>query len=186
MAKLTDLLNVKERRILFFTAVFLFFVVLFHVFIVGGQIKTCSRLRQALSSKEAELSDLNESVTEKREECERWIQAGKDIKYVNDQYFYQGERSLRKIRADLDELYKKTGVQTADIRYEYLKNTEESVQRISISLSITGSYLMIKDFLFEIEKLEKFLYVDRITFEDIERRSGKIRLGLSLSVYYAK
>jgi len=73
---------------------FLFFVVLFHIFIVGGQTKTLSRLHQAFSSKEAELTDLNKSVAEKREECERWIQAGEDLKYLNDHYFYQGERSI--------------------------------------------------------------------------------------------
>jgi len=40
---------------------------------------------------------------------------------------------------------------------------------------------MIKRFLFEIENLERFLYA-----ENIERGSEKVRLGLSLSVYYAK
>jgi len=180
MTKLISLLNLKERRTLFFTGLFLFFVVLFHIVIVGGQTKTRSRLQQALSSKEAELTDLTESVAEIRKECERWIQAGKDIKYLNDLYF------IHKIRSDLNELYKKTGVRTSDIKYEYHENPEEAIQRISVSLSITGSYLMIKKFLFEIENLEKFLYVEKIIFEDIERGNGKVRLGLSLSVYYAK
>jgi len=186
MTKLNSLLNLKERRTLFFMGLFLFFVVLFHVFIVGGQTKTLSRLHQALSSKEAELTDLNKSVAEKREECERWIQAGEDLKYLNDHYFYQGERSIPKIRSDLNGLYKKTRVQTSDIRYEYHGNPKEAIQSISVSLSITGSYQMIKRFLFEIENLERFLYADKIIFENIERGSEKVRLGLSLSVYYAK
>ncbi|HHF51219.1 MAG TPA: hypothetical protein ENL46_00840 [Candidatus Aminicenantes bacterium] len=83
-------------------------------------------------------------------------------------------------------MYKKTGVQTSDIRYEYHENTKEAIQSISVSLSITGSYQMIKRFLFEIENLERFLYADKIIFENIERGSEKVRLGLSLSVYYAK
>jgi Tfp pilus assembly protein PilO len=186
MIKFFDLLDLKQRRILVFAGVFLFLVVLFHVFIAGGQVKTCSRLKKTLSSKEAELSNLNKSVAEKKKEYERWTQAGKDINYLYDHYFYQGERSIRKIREDLNELYKKTGVQAADIRYEYHEDAKEAIQRISLSLSITGSYLMIKNFLFEIEDLEKFLYVDRISFEDIERRRGQVRLGLSLSVYYVK
>jgi len=95
-------------------------------------------------------------------------------------------------------LYKKTRVQTSDIRYEYHGNPKEAIQSISVSLSITGSYQMIKRFLFEIENLERFLYAfeienlerflyaDKIIFENIERGSEKVRLGLSLSVYYAK
>lgn len=186
MTKLINLLNQKERRLILYAGLFLFLIVLFYFFIVKVQIKAQSINQETLSSKKNELMRLSDSLIENKKEYMKWIDAEHDIAYVKNLYFYHGMRSLHSIRRDLDDLFQKTGFIATDLQYDYKGKEEENNNKISISFDITGTYDRIKKFLFEIEILEKFLYIEKITFKDIERKSGKLRLGLSLAVYYEK
>jgi Tfp pilus assembly protein PilO len=184
MIKLIHLLNRKERRIILSVGLVLFFMVLFYFFGVRNQIKTYSRSNEILSSKKAELIRAEDSLTERKKEYMRWIVACRDIEYLSKKYFYRGKQSIHQIRRDLNKLFRETGIQVGDIKYDYAGNKEGIIQKALISFSMTGTYGLIKKFLYKIEMLEKLLYVEKITFEDIERETGKIRLGLSLAVYH--
>jgi Tfp pilus assembly protein PilO len=183
--KLINLLSLKERRFLLYTGLFLLALILFYFFVARGQIKAHSRSEEVLSLKKAELVRLKDSVFEKKKEYMRWIEAKKDIKFVNEKYFYHGKRSIHNIRRDLNTLQGKIGFEAEGIQYDYNEN-EESIQKITVSFSITGTYLLVKKLLFEIENLEKFIYVEKINFKDIERERGEVQLGLSLAVFYEK
>jgi hypothetical protein len=149
-------------------------------------MRAYSRSEEILASKKAELINFRDSIVEKKKEYMRWIEAEQDMNLVGEKYFYHGERSIHHIRQTINELLRNTGVKTSNIKYDYPKYKDEKFMRISISFDIIGTYLLIKRFLFEIESLKKFLYVEKITFKNIERARGKIQLGLSLAVYYEK
>jgi len=165
---------------------FFLFVVLFHFIGMRGQIKAYTQSEKELSSKKEELTRVQDSVEEKKKECVRWEQAVQDIEYLNDHYFYKGKKSIHHIRQDLNKLFDETGVQAESIQYEYSEFRDRNIQKITISFSITGTYFLIKKFLFEVEKMKKFLYVEKITFKDIERERGRVQLGLSLAANYEK
>jgi Tfp pilus assembly protein PilO len=182
--RLINLLNLKERRLLIYAGLFLLIVILFIFFIVRGQINAHLRSEEILASKKQELLSVKESLAEKKKELMRWKEAVKDLEYLNDTYFYAGKISIHQIRMDLNKLFERTGVEADSIKYEYNENKDEKIKKISMSFDIAGTYALIKKFLFEIENLEKFLYVEKITFKDIERERGRVQLGLSLAVYH--
>ncbi len=186
MGRLIDLLDLKERRIILSAGLFFIVVVLFHFSVVRSQVKALAHNQEALSAQKKELTNLKNSVTEKKKEYARWIEAEKDIEYVKENYFYHGKRSIREIRRDLDRLKTKTGIELGSLKYEYGENKNENVNKVSLSFDITGTYLLIKEFLLETEVLEKFLYVEKIRFENIEKRSGKLKVGISLAAYYVE
>lgn len=182
--RIINLLNLKERRLLVYAGLFLLVVILFYFFIVRGQINAHLRSEEILASKKEELMRVKESLAEKKKELVRWKEAEQDIDYVGEKYFYHGERSIHHIRQTINELLRNTGVKTSNIKYDYPGHEDEKFKKISMSFDIAGTYALIKKFLFEIENLEKFLYVEKITFKDIERERGRVQLGLSLAVYY--
>lgn len=159
-------------------------VLLFYFFIAGGQPKAHFRNQEALSSKKTELVRVQESIAEKKKEYMRWIEARQDVRYLIDNFFYHGRTSIYHIRQDLNELYRNTGIKASNIKYNYEENEDGKFKKISVSFDIAGTYALIKKFLFEIENIDKFMYVEKITFKDIEREGGKVQLGLSLAVYY--
>ncbi|MBD3414342.1 MAG: hypothetical protein GF421_07935 [Candidatus Aminicenantes bacterium] len=181
-----DLFNAKERRILVSAGLFLLGVGLFYFLGARVQVKGFIQNQETLKEKKEELANLEEAVIESKQEYMRWIQAQQDIEYVKKKYIYHGEKSIQEMRWDLNRLHRKTEIKIGTVKYDYHENTDENIHKASLSFDVTGTYVLIKEFLCDVESFQKFLYVEKMTFKEIERQTGKIKLGISLAAYYEK
>lgn len=102
------------------------------------------------------------------------------------------ESELPNLLIQLDDIAVKNGMAIGDIKFDIVKNAEntgEGVDVIKINLDIKGTYLDFKKTLADIERNVRLMDVSSIGFSGIESgvaESDLIRFAVSLNTYYLK
>ena len=184
MREIFDLLEQKEQKILGLLCLLLVVALLFYSFIASGEKKTYLRTVDSLSSKQKEYQKIDSSKTEKKLEWFKWSEARRDIDTIKKEYFYKEKEDINQLRQDLEGIFNETKIHASDIKYDYEEFKREQIKKVNLTFNITGSYFLLKKFIHSVEKLPKFLVIEKIDFVEIDTQSGRLKLRIILAGYY--
>jgi len=185
MKEILDSLSQKERRVLKVVAALLVLVLLILIFIALKGRNTYSRSLSSLSSKEKEFQKLNSGKMEEEGEWKRWKKALLDIEELEASYFYDEQKGPNQLRLDLQKIFEESRMNVSQIKYTYTQFDKEKIKKVSISFNISGSYFFLKRFIDAVEKLPRFLVVEKIDFLDTSVDGNFLALKINLAGYYA-
>jgi hypothetical protein len=184
MKELYDLLDQRERKILAFLCILVALALLFYFFIALGKKNAYSRTIEDLSSKRAAFQALDAGKKEKESQWKLWQNAVQDMEELGEKYFFVKGNAIFQLRRRLQKIFRDVSLQPPPMRFEYSNFEKEEINKVLITFNITSSYPVLKRFVHAIERLPKFLVIERIDFLDIDSRTGRLRLKAMLAGYY--
>ncbi|MBN2245809.1 MAG: type 4a pilus biogenesis protein PilO [Candidatus Aminicenantes bacterium] len=185
MRELINLLEKKERRILWFMGILIGLSLLFWFFVAQREKNSYFNSQIELTSLRTSAEKAKNESREKQIEWIQWKEAQTDFKKLRNRYVYQGEEALKNIRLDLQAILTKTGVEYSQIKYDYDYNEDAKINEVTITFTMKGSYIALKQFIHEVEQFPRFLALESIDFSDIDPQTGILTLKISLNGYYA-
>jgi cell division protein FtsB len=184
MKEIFSQLRQRERRILGLVGILflgsLVFYFLADVGVKGGYYRS----QDTLSDKQTELNQQRAGTTAKKAELDNWEEALLDMDDLNKNYFYQKEMVVQQLRLDLDEIFRQIGVLATQIKYDYSDYKNEKISKIFASFHISGSYYLMKRFVYITENFPRFLIIEKIAFIDIDTQTGNLELDITLAGCY--
>lgn len=100
--------------------------------------------------------------------------------------FYSDVQGFQDLRLDLQALFDAAGVTVGDIVYGHTDYPRDGLHRVSVEFSFNGSYASLKLFLDRVERFPKFLFVEKIDFQNIGLRPGLLELKITMAGYYER
>jgi Tfp pilus assembly protein PilO len=185
MKEILDSLSQKERRVLKIVAALLVLVLLILISIALKGRDTYSRSLSSLSSKKKEFQKLNLGKKGEEREWQRWEKTLLEIEELETSYFYDEQKGPNQLRLDLQKIFEESRMNVSKIRYTYTEFDKEKIKKVSISFNISGSYFSLKRFIDAVEKLPRFLLVEKIDFLDTSVDGSFLALKMNLAGYYA-
>lgn len=185
MKEIINLLSRTERRaVTALGLVIALTLVLYFSIFLPKRTSYLSRQKQ-IDNQQQELQRMESQRAEKKQILADWIQAQNDLQEIKAQHFYTRETGYQNVRQDLNRIFQTTGIQAERIRYDYADVRDADMQKMIIHFEVSGSYDLLKGFLFEVETFPKFIWVEKIDFGNIQEASRNIILNLTLAAYYA-
>jgi Tfp pilus assembly protein PilO len=185
MKETFDSLSQKEKKVLKIFSALLVLVLLILTFMALKERNAYSRSLSSLSLKQKEYQKLDLDRMEEEKEGQRWEKALRDIEELEASYFYDEQEGPNQLRLDLQKIFEESQMNVSRIKYTYAQFEKEKIKRVSISFNITGSYFSLKRFINSVEKLPRFLLVEKIDFLDTSADGNFLTLKMSLAGYYA-
>jgi len=185
MKETFDSLSQKEKKVLKIFSAFLVLVLLILVFVALKERNAYGRSLSSLSLKQKEYQKLDLDRMEEEKEWQRWEKALQDIEELEASYFYDGQKGPNQLRLDLQKIFEESRMNVSRIKYTYTQFEKEKIKKVSISFNILGSYFSLKRFIDSVEKLPRFLMVEKIDFLDTSADGNFLTLKMSLAGYYA-
>ncbi len=186
MKELIDLLTRRDRIFLGGLCLALAVVLVFDVFFAGARKKAYFSASHSLSSARASLQTFEEGLKKRKAEEGKWLQTQKDLEDVKVHYLYSEEGILTQARLDLEKIFRKTGIPSPALEYEYEQAKNETIQTLYISFVISESYFKLRQFIHAVETFPKFIILEKVDFLDVDAGSGTLRLRITLAEYYEK
>lgn len=185
MKELIDRLEAKERRALALVCIFLFAAVVFYAAFAIHQKKAYFRSVESIPLRQKEYEKSLEQNKTLKAEWLRWDEARRDIPKIEKAYFYKEENVANDVRLDLRKIFQASKVRcVSDLRFEYREGKKEATNRVGVRFTLAGTYFALKRFIFEVERLPKFLMIEKIDFGDVASQGGEIELVIVLAGYY--
>ena len=185
MKETFDSLSQKEKKVLKIITALLVLVLLILAFMALKERNVYSRSLSSLSLKEKEYQKLDLGRMEGEREWQRWEKALRDIEELEASYFYDERNGPNQLRLDLQKIFEESRMNVSRIKYTYTQFEKEKIKKVSISFNISGSYFSLKRFINSVEKLPRFLLVEKIDFLDTSADGNFLTLKMSLAGYYA-
>jgi Tfp pilus assembly protein PilO len=185
MKEIFNSLSQKERKVLKIVTALLISALLILTFIALMERNAYSRSLSFLSSKEKEYQKLNPGKIKEERKWQRWEKALLDIEELKASYFYDEKKDPNQLRLDLQKIFEESRMNVSQIRYTYTQFEIEKIKKVSISFNISGSYFSLKKFINSVEKLPRFLLVEKIDFLETSADGNFLALKMSLAGYYA-
>jgi cell division protein FtsB len=186
MKEIFDVLSGKERKILQWFCLLLLVPVVFLLFVAGGERRSYSGIRESLTAQKESYQSLVAENTKKEKEWLKWQNTIRDIEEIREKYFYKDANVFEEMREDLQRIFSQTGIYASRKNYDYSQLRNGNLEKLVVSFDWKGSYPSLKRFLDSVEKLPKFLLVEKIDFSNIETQSGRLELKVTLAGYYEK
>jgi len=184
MKELFDLLNEWEKKIIIALCLLLAVALLFFLLVSLPQKKGYFKALSSLRSVEKKYEFVNQRNMSRKEEWLRWEQARKDLEELRRKYFYDEKEGFPRLRLDLEQVFAQAGVHVSSIEYVYSDFKKEKTRKVNISFILRGSYLSLKKFIHSVEKLPRFLFVEKIDFLNIDPAREALELKIILAGYY--
>jgi Tfp pilus assembly protein PilO len=184
MKKLLDLLDKKEQRIIGFLLLFLIASLVFYVLVARAEKNRFSSQQNSLSTLEESFQQRESKKTEREQEWKKWEQTVTDMKELRESFFYREEDVVLQMRRDLQKIFLDAGIAVPALNYDYEDFEEENIKKVKIKFDISGPYFSLKKFIHALERLKKFLVIERIDFVSTEAQSSGFRLSVFLAGYY--
>lgn len=185
MRELFDLLNQKEKRILEVFSILMLAAIFFLFFIAIREKNVYFSSVESFSSKEREYQELNRLKKEKESEWLNWEKAREDVEELRKKYFFQESEGINRLRLSLQQIFDESNIYGSNIRYSYNAFERENIGKVSVSFDLVGSYFSLKKFIHSVEKLQKFIFIEKIDFLETPAQGGPLRLKITLAGYYA-
>jgi Tfp pilus assembly protein PilO len=184
MKSIAERLERRERRNLAGLGLLLVLALVF--FILGGlgQKRGYSRSQESLASLRADARTAEDARYAAKAEWRRWDQARLDLVTLHKDFFYHQDEGISKLRLDLQKLFNSLSLNTADVKFDYVDYEKDKAQKVSVTFTFTGSYALLRRFLFAVEEFSRLLFVERITFVSIDPASGLLNLKIAVAAYY--
>ena len=184
MRELIELLNQKERRIVYFILVLFLVSLVFFVFFAQGEKNVYSQSHEDLLQKQKKIQTAERTLQEKRSEWMAWREARQDMDEFRNKFLFEKTGNMQELRLTLDEIFKETKVKVTKIRYDYDNLKEENIRRVRITFNISGNYYFLKRFIYLVENLPKLIIIENIDFMDVNPQGGEFKLKVILVGYY--
>ncbi len=184
MKSIAEFLERRERKRLAVIGLVFVLSLLFLVFIALGQRRGYYRATGDLEAVRAEARSADQVRGEAKAEWLRWDEARIDLETLHRDYFYHRDQGISKLRLDLQQLFNGQGLRPSDLKFDYADYEKDKAQKISATFTFSGSYELLRRFLFSVEEFPKLLFVERITFVSIDPASGSLNLKIALAAYH--
>jgi Tfp pilus assembly protein PilO len=184
MKSIADHLDKRERRNL--AGLGLVFVLALLFFFLGGlgQRRGYFQARDSLASLQADARTARDTRDAAQAEAHRWDEAGLDLAALHKDYFYHQGEGISRLRLDLQQLFNSLSLSTSDVKFDYVDYEKDKAQKVSVTFTFTGSYALLRRFLFAVEEFPRLLFVERIAFVSIDPASGLLNLKIAVAAYY--
>ncbi len=184
MKELFNLLKPGERKILSVLALVFVIALLVYFSFVRGAKTAYLRSLDSLSAGQKNFEAIQLKRTQKKIELVKWNDALIDLDEINSQYFYKQPTVSQRLRRDLERIFERTNIQhSMKLSYSYVESNKEISQE-NATFEISGPYAEIKKFIYVVENFPRFLLLEKIEFQKIDARSGRLSLRLTLAGYY--
>jgi len=184
MKSIVDYLEPRERRNLAGLGLLLILALLFFFLGALGQRRGYVRARESLASLQEDARTAEAARDAAKAEWQRWDEARLDLVKLHQDYFYHQDEGISKLRLDLQQLFNSLSLNPPDVKFDYVDYDKDKAQKVSVTFTFTGSYALLRRFLFAVEKFPKLLFVERITFVSIDPASGLLNLKIAVAAYY--
>ncbi len=186
MKELISLLEIRERRIVGFLCLLLAVALLCLAFVQVKERGAAGRAVRNLQDEKRNYSRLDTERNEARQDFQRWQDGIRDMEELKKSYFYNEKSAGQDLRLDLQRIFSASGVTWSQIRYDYSDFAAESIKKVDVSFVFSGFYPGLKKFLATVERHPKFLFIDRISFTNINSETGQLELKINLVGYYER
>lgn len=184
MNNAADLLTPKDRRILAGLGAVCLLAILFLVLGGLGQRRGARTRLESLAAAQNETRLAEAARDSARTEWQSWEDARLDLAGLRRDYFYRRADGIARLRLDLQKIFNSLGLAPADVKFDYTDYDKEAAQKVTVTFTFSGSYGLLRRFLFAVEKFPKLLFAERVDFLSIETRSGALNLKIALTAYY--
>jgi Tfp pilus assembly protein PilO len=184
MKSIVEYLAPRERRNLAGISLLFVLALLFFFFGALGQRRGYLRAQDSLASLQADARTAEAARDAAQAEWRRWDEARLDLVTLHKDYFYHQGEGITKLRFDLQKLFNSLGLNTSDVKFDYVDYEKDKAQKVSVTFTFTGSYALLRRFLFAVEEFPRLLFVERITFVSIDPASGLLNLKIAVAAYY--
>lgn len=185
MKELFDLLEKKERQILALFCVLFVAALIFYQGFALKQKSTYLHSAGSLPRQQKEFAKIESANRDIKMEWAQWEEAKQDIVEIEKKYFYREDENINELRLDLREIFAKANIRViSDLVFDWSEWQEDDLKKARVSFTVAGPYIVLKNFIHQIEIHPKFLMIERIDFRDIDTQSGRIELSIVLAGYY--
>ncbi len=185
MKELFDLLEKKERQILVSLCVLFAAALIFHQGFALKQKRVYNQSAGSLPRQQTEFANIEKATRGIKMEWLQWDEARRDIGEIENKYFYREDKNINELRLDLREIFAKANVRViSDLVFDFSEWKEEEIKKARVNFTVAGPYVVLKNFIHQVEIHPKFLMIERIDFRDIDTQSGRIELKIVLAGYY--
>lgn len=185
MKELLDLLEKKERQVLALLCFLLIVALVFHQGFALKQKRSYVQSAGSLPGKQKEFENIEKLNRDIKMEWLQWDEARRDIGEIENEYFYKEDRDVNELRLDLREIFAKANVRViSDLVFDYSEWEKKDIKKARVNFTVAGPYVVLKNFIHQVEIHPKFLMIERIDFRDIDTQSGRIELSIALAGYY--
>lgn len=95
---------------------------------------------------------------------------------------YPPRQELVRIIGRLGTLAKSLALHVPDIGYQPTEMKETGLTKVTVQMGVEGPYPKIRQFLYELEAIRRFLVVERVSLHNAADKSN-LQVGLTLAVY---
>ena len=183
MKNIAEYLERGERRNVAVLGLVFVLALLFLVFVALGQRRGYHRAAGDLEVLRAEAQSADAVRSEAKGEWFRWDEARLDLETLHRDYFYHKDQGISKLRLDLQQLFNGQGLNPSDLKFDYADYEKDKAQKVSATFTFSGSYELLRRFLFSVEEFPRLLFVERITFVSIDSGSGSLNLKIAVAAY---
>lgn len=185
MRELFSLLEQRQKRTLAWGAGFLAAALVFLVFGVLGSPRSLERRAAEVGTLRRQMEPADRERAALSEEVARWEEARRDLETLRGERFFAEEGGVGELRLSLQKIFSGAVLGSPQIKFDYATLEKEKARKVSITFNFQGSYGRLKDFLAEVEREDRFLFVERIVFSNIDSDTGNLLLKVTLAAYYA-
>jgi hypothetical protein len=115
-----------------------------------------------------------------------WREAAQDMDELKRTRFYSDAEGFQDLRPDLQALFDASGIAVGDIVFGYTDYPREGLRRMTSEFIFNGTYAALKSFLDRVERHPKFLFVEKIDFQNIGLQPGMLELKITMAGYYER
>jgi hypothetical protein len=145
-----------------------------------------TRYADRLSEIETTYRRLSPVWAKTKADRELWREAAQDMDDLKKTRFYSDAKGFQDLRPDLQTLFDASGIAVGDMAYGYTDYPREGLRRGTVEFIFNGTYAALKSFLDRVERQPKFLFVEKIDFQNIGLQPGILELKITMAGYYER
>jgi hypothetical protein len=186
MKNLIERWTAKERRAAAILAVAGTAGLLVLLYTAIQERPAATRYSDRLSEIERDYRRLSPIWAKTKTDRDLWKEAAQAMDELKRTRFYSEVKGFQDLRPDLQALFDASGVAVGDIAWGYTDYPREGLRRVTAEFVFNGSYAALKSFLDRVERHPKFLFVEKIDFQNIGLQPGMLELKITMVGYYER
>jgi hypothetical protein len=186
MNGLFNLLTPKERRTASTVGAALGAAACLFLIFALRERGAAGRAAAALAGAESEYLTLVREQADAHREWQVWADARKDIAAIKADRLYAGRTVIQDLRRDLQRIFDEAGIAAEDITYGYADLVKGILQEVTVEFRFSGNYPTLIRLLGTVERLPRFVHVEKIDFLNIGNPFGAIDVRVGLAGYYER
>ena len=125
--------------------------------------------------------DRKDSLIKQVESIEAGKNAGK-LKIFNDSL--PEEKEISQLAGRLTKLGSRLNLSIPGVHYDPIKNDANGYKNMVFTLSVSGEYKNIRRFIYEIETMDKLMYIESLTLRKTSQDKDNMTIDLQVSTFF--